>query len=490
MTTSPGWFEVDKEGLAKVLKRKGMQFVLNELFQNVCDSGASKFTMTIEPVAGQPLAVLNVEDDAPGGFKDLSHAYRLFAESEKKSDPTKRGRFNLGEKLVLAVCRNARITSTSGSIIFESDRNGFTRRTSKECTKDGSVFHATIRMTRDELAEVLAAADLLITPIEAHVNGKRIEPRTPIQTFEATLPTEVADEEGQLKRTTRKTEIRVYEPFNGPARIYEMGIPVVECDLPWTIEIMQKVPLNSDRDNVTPAYSRELGLLVVNAMHASLRPDQAAMPAVQEALADERILPEAIDTVLTHTFGEKRAIFDGTDLPAVHRLQAQGYNIIPPGAFPKGVIRNIRERGGATTTRLLSPSYNPYSDSPDAPPRKLIPDEDWTKGMANIAQYAIELARKTVGISLTVHFEAGRMVAPWAANFGGSSLTFNYARLGKAYFEAGVTEGLNDLLIHEFAHHSGDHLTEAFDDAMSRIGAKMVSIALAEPEFFRKYGAK
>lgn len=98
------WFEVSKEGLAKILERKGKEFALFELLQNGWDEpGVTKVSVTLE-YRGRNKALLAVEDDAPEGFKDLSHAFTLFADSTKKSNPEQRGRFNLGEKLVLAIC--------------------------------------------------------------------------------------------------------------------------------------------------------------------------------------------------------------------------------------------------------------------------------------------------------------------------------------------------------------------------------------------------
>jgi hypothetical protein len=58
-----------------------------------------------------------VEDDAPEGFYDLTHAYTMFARTRKRSSPDKRGRFNLGEKQVLALCREARIVTTKGTAV-------------------------------------------------------------------------------------------------------------------------------------------------------------------------------------------------------------------------------------------------------------------------------------------------------------------------------------------------------------------------------------
>lgn len=109
------WFTVDKAGLAKLLEKKGKAFALFELIQNAWDTDARKVRVKVEPIPGRPLATLYVEDDHPEGFKNMAHAFTLFAESEKKGDPSKRGRFNLGEKLVLALCERAEIISTKGS---------------------------------------------------------------------------------------------------------------------------------------------------------------------------------------------------------------------------------------------------------------------------------------------------------------------------------------------------------------------------------------
>ena len=63
---------------------------------------------------GRNKALLVVEDDAPEGFKDLSHAFTLFADSAKKINPEQRGRFNLGEKLVLAISDEVTIRTSKG----------------------------------------------------------------------------------------------------------------------------------------------------------------------------------------------------------------------------------------------------------------------------------------------------------------------------------------------------------------------------------------
>lgn len=115
------WFEVDKQGLAKILERKGKEFALMELIQNAWDEpGVTKVTASLE-YRGRNRALLVVEDDAPEGFKDLSHAFTLFAESGKKGNPQQRGRFNLGEKLVLALCDEVTIQTTKGGFALKEN---------------------------------------------------------------------------------------------------------------------------------------------------------------------------------------------------------------------------------------------------------------------------------------------------------------------------------------------------------------------------------
>ena len=113
------WFTVDKDGLAKVLGRRGKAFAALELIQNAWDApGATQVEVTLKPAArGRTLLI--VEDNSPDGFSDLTHAYTLFKESAKKADPTKRGRFDVGEKLVLAICDCARICTTRGTLMFD-----------------------------------------------------------------------------------------------------------------------------------------------------------------------------------------------------------------------------------------------------------------------------------------------------------------------------------------------------------------------------------
>lgn len=482
--SSLSWLLADIDGLEKTARRRGLAYVLFELLQNSFDTNAKNVSFTMEPVDGRPRVKVTCEDDDPDGFDDLSHSYRLFAESNKKAHVDKRGRWNSGEKFVLAVCEEARVTSTKGTVIFSA--GGRTESRSKRDA--GTEFYGLVKMNRQELTECMEAAELIIPPdgVTTTVNGSVVPSQMAVGEFRTTLKTEVADEEGVLRPTRRQTNVRCYAPLEGrSAWLYEMGIPVVEIEFPWSVNIFQKVPLNQDRDNVPPAFLREVFVETINAMHTKLAPESAALSAVVETLADGRVTSEAADTVLTHTHGEQRALFDAKDVEAGNRLTGRGYNVIPPRGLPPGAAKNLRELGVLRTTAEISPTPKPYSTDPAAKARECLPENEWTPGMRATAKYAMALAQELLGCSISVVIDKNKE-RNFAACYGGRSLTFSLGSLGRNWFNGGIREELNDLLLHELSHESeSNHLSERFHKACTALGAKLCHIALTKPEFFK-----
>jgi hypothetical protein len=412
------WFEVDKEGLAKVLARKGKAFALFELIQNSWDTRAGRVDVTIEPIEASPFVRVRVQDDDPDGFVKMEHAFTLFAESDKKADPTKRGRFNLGEKLVLALCRVAEIVSVNGAVRFDADG----RRKIQKRRDSGSEFYGEMRMTRDELAEVQAAIQTLIVPDrpQTFVNGVLLgDGHGLARRIECVLPTEIADADGYLRRTERKTVITLHEVRDGFAevpRLYEMGIPVVE--LPgdrWHVNVAQKIPLNADRDNVTPAYLRAVRVAVLNATTDLLTADDAAAPWVNDAAGDDRATDEAVEKMIALRFGDKRVIADPSDPEGTKIAMSKGYTVIPGGTLSASVWENVKRSGAALPAGQVTPSPKPYT--PGGRPERVIPEPEWTDDVRRFVAEA-----KTLSVALLEGEVAVRVVnepgAPWVANYG------------------------------------------------------------------------
>lgn len=486
MTATKDWFKVDKGGLAKLLEMRGKEFAIYELLQNAWDTKCPTVTMSLKPVAGQPYADLWVWDDHPEGWKNLDHAYTLFAESDKKADPEKRGRFNLGEKLVLALCKEARIETTTGTVVFGPGG----RRHLKACRKEGSSFEARIRMTREEYDQVVLAVRRLICPqgVETRFNGVLVGQCRPAKTISCTLPTEIADGDGIMRRVMRQTKVEVIEVLPGDqARLYEMNIPVVE--LPggerYHVNVLQKVPLNSDRDNVTASYLQELRTLVLNSVYADLEPEDASAPWVRDGLSDEKITKDAAERIMTLRFSEKRVIADMNDPEGTKRAVSEGYTVIQPGSLSGGEWESVRRHSLALPAGKVTPTPRPFS--PDGKPLRLIPKEEWTPGMTRFAAYAEDLAHELMGRKLDVRFTADR---GWnfRAAYGAGVLTVSTVKLGRDWFDGGPSKETDELLIHEFGHeYSGDHLSHLYHAALCRLGASLASLAISDPSFFKRH---
>src|SRR5207247_7313496 len=165
----------------QILERKGKQFALFELIQNGWDEpGVTKVTVSLEH-QGRNKAKLVVEDDAPEGFKDLSHAFTLFASSSKKTNPEQRGRFNLGEKLVLAISDEVTIRTTKGGIRFDAEG----RHSLRNGQPVGSRIECLLRMTPEECRAVQTQVLKLISPdrIATQFNGAPLAPRRAVEQF-------------------------------------------------------------------------------------------------------------------------------------------------------------------------------------------------------------------------------------------------------------------------------------------------------------------
>jgi hypothetical protein len=480
------WFSVDKKGLAKLLERKGKSFAVFELIQNSWDTFATMVTVELDPIAGRPLARLTVKDDDPNGFSSLKSAWILFAESDKKSNAEKRGRFNLGEKLVLALCEKAEIQSTTGTVCFgPSGRTSFPRRR----TERGSIFDGTMKMTHAEADEVAAAVKELIPPdgVTTTFNGQVIDQRPAIREFHVALPTDIGDEEGILRRSTRTARVTVHTIREGEvAKLYEMGIPVVDTGDAWHVNVHQKVPLSLERDGVSPAYLRAVRVAVLNAMAPDLRGDQANAAWVRDAAADPRASNEAIVHVLDERYGEKRVIADPTDPEGTKLAVSKGYAVIHGGSLSAGEWENVRRSRAALPAGQVTPSPKPYGDGPP-----FNREENPTPGMIAMATYAHDLGRRLLGADVTVTLANDRRVnasATYGPQAEGKSghLVLNVAYLGRSWFDCNRRHvAVNKLLLHEFAHHfSSDHLSEAFHEAICLLGARLIEIAIDDLSFF------
>ena len=462
------WFEIDRQGLTEIAKRRGMAFIITEPIQNAWDESTRRVEVTLQGVPRSARVDLTVTDDSPDGFADLTDSHTLFRQSRKLADPEKRGRFNLGEKLLLATAESARVTSTTGSVIFGP--KGRTRGRKK--TDRGSVLQARLKMTREELDEAISFAARLIPPdgIETVVNGATIPQRKAITTAERTLDTETLGAEGGFRYTRRKTTLTIFEPLDGePPSLYEMGIPIDEIACPWHVDIGQKVPLSMDRGSVQYGYVKAVQNHVAAIMSAHLSEAEARKPWVSESLArmDD---DEAVCEIVTKRFGQAVS-FDPSNQEANKLALDAGYTVVKGPHLSREAWQTVRR------ANALKPAGQVFGREMKTSPqgKPAVSPCDWTPAMRSFAAYALAFYSHIFGDEespIDVRFYELNNRAEAFIGDGILGINLNHMR---GVVEKGDQLETDLLLIHEFAHvkGGGDHLSDRYHDECCRIGAKL-----------------
>lgn len=488
-------FRVDVGGLRRKFAHRAKSFLIYELYQNAVDEDVRMVRMSLErvsdPVSAEPdapsLVRLVVEDDSPVGFKDLSHSYTMYADSSKLDNPEQRGIWNLGEKLVLAFCIEARITTTKGTVWFQDGR----RFHAEERSPRGTIFEGFLHLRPAEFEECSFGVSRLIPPgggIAVFFNGAQLAVPPFLHEFSVILPTTLGDGEGAIRRTRRKTLVRIYEPFDGgPGMIYEMGIPVVETGDRWHYDVQQRVPLNMQRDNVTPAYLQELRVAVLNETCHLVGEDDVKSDWARAATNDKRCSVEATARALDLRFGNKRVSYDPSDPESNKKAMNEGYTVVHGGSMSKTEWANARDAKAIQPAGQVTPSNRP---EPSAAGEPFVKSPE----MDHVGVYIHRIAPGLIGHDVQIRIVSKpdwAVLATYGKGRGNGKeglLTLNAGTLGNRFFEDRTWEGLqriNELVLHELAHeYVIDHLTRSFYDTVGMLGARLANLVLQSPDLF------
>ena len=117
--TSVGRFAVSESGMRELNADREPWDLVKELIQNAWDEApfASECRVSVAPQADGNTTMVTVCDDGPG-FSDIADAYTLMGHTGKCLQPTKRGRFNMGEKDVVSVAIEAEVETVRHTVNF------------------------------------------------------------------------------------------------------------------------------------------------------------------------------------------------------------------------------------------------------------------------------------------------------------------------------------------------------------------------------------
>ena len=318
-------FEVCTEGMRELQLGRQPWQLAKEVVSNSWDEKTTACLVWIHSITSRR-AYFSVYDDGKG-FKDITDAWTLMKHTDKRLDPEVRGRFNIGEKEILSVAQAAKIT-TAGKIILFPKTGGRRVRTDPKCSQ-GTLVEVWVLWGANQVKETIDRLKRMLPPKGIHyeVNNETIPYQAPHKTIEGTLETVVQPAPGEpMVSSRRKTTLEIYKPLNGSkAELFEMGIPVQIIDCPYSVNVLQKIPLPPNRDTVKDSYLQDVYALVLNATAEEVQ--DAAANWTRMAIEDPNTTPETVRTMVKKRYGDRVALWS-SDTRSNEKAMLAGYEIV------------------------------------------------------------------------------------------------------------------------------------------------------------------
>ena len=353
-------FDIDVAGLAELEGGESSLRLALEPVANVFDEfrgyveghkRPSYCAVTLRHSSNPRGVWLTVADDG-AGFADERDIWTMFASTPKRKAASVSGRFNAGDKQLIAVARQATVKTNRTTVSFADGKRNVTRHRSPVVA--GTIVEALMPWSRQDLDRVRQQLQAVLPPdgLDYSVDGKRVI-RPEARCFVSVkLPTVLLD--GVMSETVRKTRVAVLDSER--PTLYELGVPV--CDLselgfPWSLDVWQKIPVPMSRNTVSPKFvMRAIGCVL----------EQAALDGVKLLTEDEQNAgfirgaldwvrnTEALKATVRSVYGET-AVRQSSDPVANAQAAAAGSTLVSGRWFSADTRRRMEESRSLPTSK-------------------------------------------------------------------------------------------------------------------------------------------
>jgi len=478
------WFSVDKEGLRELYANFPLHRLIVEAVQNAWDEATTLCTVDIG-LDGR-VARLVVTDDNPEGFRNIRDAYTLFGHTAKRSDPTKRGRYNLGEKLLLARASAAQIITTKGGVSFDAAG----RHELTEHRERGSQITALFpKCSQKDLDTAVTFLALLYPPqgISYVVNGQDCPYVAPYKRSRCQLSTEilVTGDDGcqTMRRSNRMTDVFFYRRRDraDSAQLYEMGIPVCEIEGCFDVDVQQKIPLDKDRTMVPQPYLQDIYAELANALTDEIPVEELSRSSMRAAMEDGRTDPETAAKLFKRTFGDT-AVLQSHDPDSDQEAARQNVPIVSSRTFGADVNGKLRQGGISTAKEQFCRDVGVLTASGLPMPGGFRELKEDTAARKRFAGYVRMLNAQFYGGGVDVKFGTwmNSTAALYSKAGAHATVTFNVMRLGNDTIMHPVSKGTG-IILHELSHAKGDGHDGVYDRDAERLVNGHTALLAKEP---------
>jgi hypothetical protein len=286
-----GWLTVSMEGFSQQNRARPFEHLVKELVQNSLDAigdAPGTITVSVEEKAGGEFTIECLDDGE--GVDDMTNLRTVFWTS-KHDSRFKRGRMGRGFKELLCLCSECHVFSRNlmGDFTVKDGRKAFFLRETAKFTK-GTLVRMKMPWRGEGVGVKLADYFKLFLPpqnVRLEVCGIKIPSREPTFVTTGSLPTEEF-ENNKWCRPRGKTGVElVKHKATETSLVYEMGIPIcpVEWNVPYHVNVLQRVPMNPNRDAVMSGYVSQIHRICLPVLIEELSSEKSRESWVGEAAA-------------------------------------------------------------------------------------------------------------------------------------------------------------------------------------------------------------